>query len=289
MFGYLNIRKDTLAEDKQGLWQTFMCGLCVSTKKLFGNLPRMLVNNDINTFNVLFHAITNTDITIDKARCVAHPLRKRAIPANDGLFDKLAVANVILTYWNLYDDVVDGKGGKKKLAYKLLKPSYGKAAKLWVELDKAIELSYNQLRQAEKNNDTSIDRVAHHFAMLSKHFCTLTLGEECSIHAQNLCYNLGKWVYLIDALDDLDEDTKSGNYNVFVSYYKAQNVNGVAAHFDEIKYLMYTTLNRIAQCYNDLNLTKFRCVTDNLLYDGIRHKTETILNNLRTQAQTTME
>ena len=109
MFGYLNIRRETLADEKQGLWQTFMCGLCVSTKKLVGNLPRMFVNNDVNTFNVLFHAIANEDVTIDRAHCVAHPFRKRPILRTTEITDKLAIANVILTYWNLYDDVVDGR------------------------------------------------------------------------------------------------------------------------------------------------------------------------------------
>lgn len=281
MFGYLNIRRETLADEKQGLWQTFMCGLCVSTKKLVGNLPRMFVNNDVNTFNVLFHAIANEDVTIDRAHCVAHPFRKRPILRTTEITDKLAIANVILTYWNLYDDVVDGAGAKKKLALKAVAKGYRKAAKQWKELDEQIADSYRSLRITEKANDDSIDRVAHHFALLSTHFCTLTLGDKADIYAQNLCYNLGKWVYLIDALDDIADDIKKGNYNPFVSCYHANTAAEVATHYDEIKYVMYTALNRTAQCYNDLNLTKYRCVTDNLVYDSIRHTTETILAKLK--------
>lgn len=30
---------------------------------------------------------------------------------------------------------------------------------------------------------------------------------------QQLLYHLGRWIYLIDAQDDLEEDRASGNYN----------------------------------------------------------------------------
>lgn len=279
MFGYLNTTK-TLEDGQRGLWQTFMCGLCFSTKKLFGNLPRMFISNDINLFNVLFHSILQQDVQVVQSRCAAHPVRKRSVLATTPLTDKLAVANVLLVYLNLYDDVVDGGGLKKKTALKAFSRHYKKAQKQWQQLDQAFCARYRQLRRQEKANCNSPDAVAHSFAMLSQDFCRMVLGDDCSQHALTLCYNLGKWIYLVDALDDAQKDCKKGNYNVFLQCYEAQDASVLAQHKEDISFLMYAVLNRIAQSYNDLNLTKYTCVLKDVLLQSIRDKTAQVLKQL---------
>ena len=47
----------------------------------------------------------------------------------------------------------------------------------------------------------------------------------------------------------------------------------MTAHEDEIRFVLLTLLNRVAQAYNDLNLTKYRCILDNILLVYIRNET----------------
>ena len=128
------------------------------------------------------------------------------------LTDKLSLANVLLTYWNLHDDVVDGDKGKKLIA-NIYKKYHKKAQPQVAELDDIIATRYNQLRELEKCDCDSIDRVADSFAMLAQELCKFVLGEKSSEYAEVLCYNLGKWIYLIDALDDAKKDIKRGNFS----------------------------------------------------------------------------
>ncbi len=279
MFGYVNISKN-LEEGQRGLWQTFMCGLCFSTKKLFGNIPRMFISNDINFFNVLFHSVENVDVQVEQSRCFSHPFKKRSILKMTDLTDKIAVGNIILNYLNIYDDVVDGGGAKKRVALSLYKKSYQKAKKQWKELDDVICLRYEQLRELEKSHCNSLDRVAHSFATLSQDFCKLVLGDHTSEYIETLCYNIGKWIYFIDALDDVEKDLKNKNYNPFVSCYGVKTVEELAQNKEEISFLMYAVLNRIAQSFNDLNLTKYVCVLKNVLFESIREKTELVLGKI---------
>lgn len=281
MFGYLDIEKDKLQDGQRGLWQTFMCGLCFSTKNLFGNFPRMFITNDVNSFNVLFHSIENVDIEIDNRRCFSHPVKKRPVVKTNALTDRLALANVLLTYWNLYDDVIDDNSFKKKTALKSIKKHYAKAKAEFPELDAALAERYGELRTYEQSNCDSIDIVSHSFAALSQDFCKLVLCGNSSAYAETLCYNLGKWIYLIDALDDIDKDIKSGSYNVFVKCYSLTSSKDLSKLYDEVKFVMFSCLNRIAQSYNDLNLTKYTCVLNNVLYDSIRGKTQAILNRIK--------
>ena len=283
MFGYLDIEKDKLEEGQRGLWQTFMCGMCISTKKLYGNYPRLFISNDVNFFNVLFHSVTNLDVAVENKNCFSHPIRKRSILQETAFTEKLSIANVLLTYWNIYDDTVDGGSVKKKTALKLFRKPYRKAKKYFPELDEMLFQRYGELRELEQSNCGSIDRVAHAFAQLSQDFATLILGEQANEYVQTLCYNLGKWIYLIDALDDVKKDLKHRNYNPFVACYGANSVNDIKNKYDELSFEMFAVLNRIAQCYNDLNLTKYTCILNNVLFDSIRNKTKQVLNRYKTE------
>ncbi|MCM1042637.1 MAG: DUF5685 family protein [Corallococcus sp.] len=277
MFGYVNIAKDKLEEGQQGLYQTFMCGLCMSTKRLFGQSPRATVNYDITFFNVLFHSFLNIDVDLLSERCIAHPFKKRSILKQTSLCDRLAAANILLVYLNLYDDVVDGGKFKKKAALKSLKKTYLKATDLEPVLNGKLQNRYEQLRNLEKEGCGALDKVCHPFANLSKDFAEVMLGNECNGYIFDLCYNIGKWIYLIDALDDVAQDIKSGQYNAIVSCFSLTNERDVTNHLDEISFVMYATLNRIAQCYNDLNLTKYTCILSNVIYESLRDKTKQVL------------
>ncbi len=245
MFGYLDIEKGTLNDGQRGLWQTFMCGLCFSTKKLYGNYPRMFITNDVNFFNVLFHSVLNLDVKIDNRRCFSHPVKKRSVLNPTELTDKLAAANILLTYWNIYDDVLDDNSTKKKAALKLFKQSYLKAKEQFEELDGVLSKRYAELQSLEKSDCTSVDKVAHSFAALSQDFCRIVLEDKTNGYVETLCYNVGKWIYLIDALDDVKKDIKKRGYNVFVKSYNVTSDKELAQYIDEIEFEMYSVLNRI--------------------------------------------
>ena len=281
MFGYLDIDKTTLEQNQQGLWQSFMCSMCFSIKKLFGNLPRMYVTNDLNFFLVLFSSINKEVVQLVETRCFSHPVKKQTMIEPWQLSDKMAIANVLFAYWNLYDDVVDGTSVKKKLAFGVVKRSYNKARKLWKELDEVIANRTKQLSELEKSHCGNLDLVADSFATLSQEFCKLSLQDNATQFAQVLCYNIGKWVYLIDALDDVDKDVKGKQYNAFATCFNVESYTQLAEFYDDIQFEMFAVINRIAQSFNDLNLTEYGCVLRNILLQSIRNKTQQVLTKIK--------
>ena len=285
MFGYLDVDKQTLEDGQSGLWQTFMCGLCFSTKRLYGNFPRMFISNDVNFFNVLFHSILGEEIEIYESRCFSHPIKKRTILKQTELTDRLATANVLLTYWNVYDDTVDGGRIGKVTALKALTRAYNKAKKDFPQLDDMLSLRYGELRKMEQSANCGIDRIAHAFSQLAEDFATLILGDKATDHAKTLCYNLGKWIYLIDALDDAEKDLKKKQYNPFVAHYGVTSFAELATRYDELQFEAFAVLNRIAGAYNDLNLTKYNCILNNVIFKSIRNKTNDILRKYKRDAQ----
>lgn len=278
MFGYIDINRETLDKGKQGFWQSFMCGLCFSTKKMFGNISRMAITNDVNFFNVLFHSVLDSEVKLEEKKCFSHPLKKQAMLEVSPLTDKIAIAHVILVYYNLLDDVLDGSK-KKKIALNTIKKDYEKAKGLWGEFDEVLNDDYQELRKLEKTaGNKSLDLISHPFAELSRSFAKLVLEDKYNDTVGDLCYNVGKWVYLIDALDDVKEDLKHKQFNAFTNSYGADSLDFVAENKEEITFVMYAVLNRIAQCYNDLNKTMYSCLLENIIFESMRNKTKQILN-----------
>lgn len=281
MLGYVNIDKKKLNDAEKGLFQTFMCGICVSTKELYGQLERNIITNDINILGILIFSYLSRSPEMYTARCVSSPFKKRSIFRRNEIFDNLATANILLCYANLTDDLVDGDN-RKKLAVKALTPSYKKAAKLLPKLNDELSELYSSLRSLESEYSQSIDLVCDNSAKMLQSVLSAVAGKTDD-KLLNLCYNIGKWVYLIDALDDLEKDARKKNYNPLLSYFgDYTNVKDFTqTHEKDLEYIFYSVLNQIATDYNDLNLNMYRCVLDNVIYFGIREKTEQILSKYK--------
>lgn len=282
MYGYINIDKDKLSKNEFGLYHTFLCGICLSTKKLFNNFSRFLVNYDINFFNIFFHSYLNCDAEIGMQRCVSSPFRKRTVLNSNDITDKLSIANVILMYINIKDDCIDEHRVSKKVVLASLVNSYEEAVSLAPELNNKLTNLYQTLRDNELNKCNVLDKVCDSVAELSVEVGNYLTGGNTNKYLNDLLYNIGKWVYLIDALDDLKKDMKNKQYNPLLMCLNNNN-NKSAREFvsnnkDTLNFIFNTTLNRITQCFNDLNLNKYSCILRNILYNSLRTITNKIFN-----------
>lgn len=274
MFGYLKPDKSKLQKGELGLYQTFLCGICMSTKKQFGNTKRILVNYDINFFNILLHSYLNLPFQFANQRCIASPVKKRSIMKTDELTEKLSAANIVLAYHKAVDDENDEGGYKAKLAKSVLKGAYKKAAALVPEIDEIILRQNKELSRLEKNGESNIDKLSHCFALLSKEMVQAIVpnADETLL---SLVYNTGKWIYLTDALDDMKKDLKNRQFNAFLSAYG--NIGKVRENAVEVGFVLNATLNKAITDYNDLNLQYYGCLLNNLFYFSLREKTNALL------------
>ena len=80
-----------------------------------------------------------------------------------------------------------------------------------------------------------------------------------------MLYHVGRWIYLTDAWDDLQEDRESGAYNPAAARWP----DGPEAHGDELRTTLRHSLNLAASAYS---LADFGCWSDilaNILYLGL--------------------
>lgn len=286
MFGYVKTDLANMYVKDTILYKAMYCGLCKAIGKVSGQRGRLVLNYDLTFLSVLLHNLTDTDVKIEKQHCVIHTITKRPVAIPDKLTERIAALNVILARYKLNDDVLDNGKGRVKRAF--FAKAYKKAKRKEPELDKIVKNRYAELIKYEKANSDSIDMVADPFGNMMVDVVNELLGDKCVENVKELAYNLGKWIYLIDAVDDFDKDKKKGNFNVFINVYPEIN-NKEALLKEKLKDILVVfaaVLTRINELAKTLEYRFNHDLIDNVLLRGLNVQTKNILENQKCKSTT---
>lgn len=282
MFGYLRADTPYLYIKDDNLYKAAYCGLCKAIGQVCGQPSRMGLTYDATFFSVLLHNIKGEDIETENSRCLAHCVGKKRLMAKaDETMRKLGAFNTVLAYLKYDDDVRDEKKGKGKRLW--FKRGFAKAKKAYPELTAITVNDLQKQRLAEENGGTdSVDFAADATATMLSDVSDYILGEHKSEYSRKLFYTIGKWIYLIDALDDYDEDRKKGTYNPFVKAFGASDGKALMEEREkEIDFIFNSLFYDIRECAAGLKFHFNRDLTDNVLLRGLPVKTKEIKEKLR--------
>lgn len=213
MFGYVLPAADALSPADKETFQAAYCGLCHTLGRRYGLAGRMILNYD---FTFLAMLLEKTPWQSCRSRCVAHPFRRRTCRCGSGAMDTAADMSIVLAWWQLQDGIADHgffAGLKYRAAALFLRRAYRRAQKRQPAFDAATRAQLRELAALEAERCPSLDRPADTFARLLQ---SAAAAEEDPIRRrvlEQLLYHLGRWIYLIDAADDLAKDTAAGSYN----------------------------------------------------------------------------
>lgn len=279
MFGYVKTDMPYMYVKDTTLYKAMYCGLCKGIGCACGTKGRLVLNYDLTFLSVLAHNLMDLDVKIEKQRCIIHHIRKRPVAVPDELTERIGALNVILAYHKLNDDVLDS--GKGKVARKFFKSSYKKAKLKEPEFDKIVENRYKDLVAYEKTGGDSVDISADPFGNMMSEVMSVLLGDNCTENVKQLAYELGKWIYLIDALDDFDKDKKKNNFNVFINADKSigSKQEFIAKNKEQLIFTFGSILSKIASLATSLEYKFNHDLTDNVLLRGLRAETQRILEN----------
>lgn len=219
MFGYVRPCRPELKCKDFDLYRATYCGLCRCLRRRYGLLAPMFLNFDF-TFLALVLWSAEERFTPCAGRCHANPLRKKPMCPDSPALEQAADESIVLTWWKLRDAMGDEpfwKGLPARVLSGLLGPAYRKAAARRPEFAAAVKESLGELNRLEGEQCPSMDRTADTFARLLQ-AAAPGEGTEGRVLGQ-LLYHLGRWIYLIDARDDLVEDRAACRYNPVAARY----------------------------------------------------------------------
>jgi hypothetical protein len=277
MFGYIKPDLPNLYIKDSVLYRSMYCGLCKSIGANCGTVSRFTLNYDMAFLSTLFHNIMDKDVVIKDEKCIMHQIVKRPMASRDYITDVAAYLNVFFTYYKLTDDIEDLKKGRFKRSF--FKKGYKKSLKVMPELEKIIKDRYSELVRIEKEACDSIDIAADPFGNMIKDISVLVLKEYSNADTEALCYGIGKFVYLIDALDDYNKDIKKDNYNVFYNAYKCSDYDELLIKFkNDIEFVFGSIFKIISDSLKNIKFYFNHDLTDNILLKGLPQVTKKILN-----------
>ena len=224
MFGYVRPADGHLTAEDKSRFQTAYCGLCRSLGRRYGLAARMILNYDLAFLAMLLSR--EPECLTAHCRCPAHPIRGCDALEGQDAFDTAADLSVILTWWQLKDGVADHgffRGLPYRAALLLLRRAYRKARARRPGFDACTQAHLEELARLEAEQCPSIDRAADAFAALLAGASEEEADPVRRRVLRQLLYHLGRWVYLVDAADDLKKDVKSGSYNPLVYRFHAES------------------------------------------------------------------
>lgn len=278
MFGYIRAEKPELKVKEFEMYKAVYCSLCRTLGKYYGILSRFTLSYDFTFLALLNMSLKDGCDCIERKRCAFNPLKKCNYCKSDEHLKMPSAAAMIMLYYKIKDNIADEKGFKK-LGYSIMLPIFSgahkKAAKLYPYIEDAVALYIKEQNQLESENCDSLDKVCDPTAkVLSK---ILMLCSEDDIEKrvlERLGYCLGRYIYLLDAACDLQDDVKKNRYNVLKF--------GVADNIEErVTPQLYFCVNEAAKAFELLNIKKYKTILGNIIYLGLEETFKKELENER--------
>ena len=290
MFGYIKPNIPELRVKEYELYRAVYCGLCESLGRSITCTSRLSLSYDFVFLALVRMALTGESGKIERHRCLAHPTKKRAVIVNSHELDYTARLSAVLTYHKLRDDIADGKG-LKRLGVRFLMPEakrMRRRACFDKDAQEFIAGRLDELSRLERECCDSPDRAAEPFGELMAYASALGFEENTSEAriAAEIGRHIGRYIYIIDALDDLGDDIKSGSYNPFRQMY-TDGVDGVAREAENIRTALTMELVGVSSAVELIDFSKtpeYGEIIKNIIYLGLPACTDKVLSKYKSES-----
>ncbi|MDD3336978.1 MAG: DUF5685 family protein [Eubacteriales bacterium] len=260
MFGYVTIAADTLPKESQERYRAYYCGLCRTLRQRYGNLGRMTLSYDLTFLWIVLSSLYEPMETDGSERCALHPFKPHAYVGNE-LSDYCADMNVALSYHKCRDDWQDDRSVASFLSMKALEKPYRQIQARYPEKCAAMEQCLQRISQTEKAGAPEPDVLANQTAKMLG--CLYRCREdEWADTLEHMGEALGRFIYLMDAYDDLPKDQKRGRYNPLTEAAEQEDYE------DFCKESLTMLIAECTQAFEVLPLVQDVEILRNILYAG---------------------
>jgi hypothetical protein len=260
MFGYVIGNRQQMTEADLKIYRGCYCGLCRMLKKRWGAIYRLTVNYDLTFLILLLSALDQTEEKVSgQERCIAHPFSTHDYWYN--LHTEYAAdMNIALVYNNLIDDWLDDRSYKGRIKAWFLRRPYRKLQKDYPKQCALITDCMRQLKDLEDADENRPDLPADCFGRM---LAGIFSPEQTDSQLWRMAYNLGCFIYIMDAAVDLPRDIKKGKYNPLI----------FAGTVDFRPHLLML-IGACTEDFEKLPLMRYQSILRNILYSGVWIKYE---------------
>ncbi len=283
MFGYIVPTKEHLGEEDFNTFCSYYCGLCKSMGKYCSHSSRLGLSYDLTFLSIVLSSVIGENNEVLSQHCIIHPIKKKRVVKSNYILEYTAMMATILAYEKCKDDVHDDKSIKAIGGMMLYRSAYKKAIKKYSEVSSCISDRLKELREIEKNKIYDIDIAADKFALiLQKLFTPDFITDKNTIRQLEwFGYNIGRWIYTLDAINDLESDFKSKSYNPLL----CDNIENIKEYCvslcEKTEQSLTFTLENAAEAFDLMKLYRNSELLNKMIYISLPFKQSQVLGKYR--------
>ncbi|MDR1217937.1 MAG: DUF5685 family protein, partial [Oscillospiraceae bacterium] len=230
VFGYIRPVRGELKVREFEAFRACYCGLCHALGRHYGAAARLVLNFDLVFLAMLLWEDAG-EPEVELRRCPVSPLKRKRCCRETQSLERCAGYSVILTYWKLRDSVRDETFFKRcaaRAALLFLRRAYKDASKRYARFDGMARAALDELEQIEATAPSvnSLDEAADKFARILS-AASEDHGDGRGRALEQILYHTGRWIYIIDACDDLKEDAARNRFNPVAARFGAAAAHGL--------------------------------------------------------------
>ncbi|AEF86738.1 conserved hypothetical protein [Treponema primitia ZAS-2] len=222
MFGTVRANRKALSPEERKRYDGAYCGLCCELGARAGALGRSCLSYDMAFLSMLLSSVYKLDEKQKNCVCAFRPIPHPCI-ANEAL-SYCADMNIILSYYQALDDWKDDRKRSAKQKSDALAAYLPTLSEKWPGQCLTIKEKLKDLSAIEKANELNPDLPMNCFGeLLGEIFLWAPGGAACSADSgeyaaplKAMGAALGRFIYLLDACNDLRRDIKKQRYNPLV-------------------------------------------------------------------------
>ena len=264
MFGYVQAHKPELKMREFYKYKAYYCGLCKGLREKYGFLGQLTLTYDMTFLVMLLTSLYEVETKREECRCVVHPVKKQKMLSNE-ITEYAADMNIILTYYHFVDDWQDEKSKLGLAGLHAFRKTYLELEEKYPEKCRAIRKCLYLLKKCEERGEENIDITARYFGeLMAEHFAYKKDVWEKPL--KRMGFYLGKFIYIMDAYDDVEKDLESGSYNAFAKLYGQADFEERCREMMNFVLAECTAQFEWLPCIEDANILR------NILYAGVWQK-----------------
>lgn len=274
MLGYIEPDKSELKIKDLETYRGYYCGLCKEVGETYGQLSRMWVGDDMTFLAIFLGALTNGEDCIEHQHCIIHPFKKQPVEIHEQSIKYAGDMMIILRAEKHIDDYKDGEKSIFSGKITRIPSKYEKAANMHSLEAKTINESLQRLYSFEENGKSNVREMSMCFGQVMKAvFSGFAIPDSQREAVEEFADNLGRWLYLIDIVDDFQEDMQERRFNPLVDL----DIKELKTAKEMVKPALVHYLGEITKSYEKIEFKKNKTILDNIVYLGVKKTTEKLL------------
>ena len=261
MFGYVTIYEPELKVKDLKKYKAYYCGLCRMLKEKYGFMGQMTLTYDMTFAVILLSSLYENASEAERHRCKVHPIKKQMMLRNE-ITDYAAAMNVLLAYYHMEDDWQDDRKVTSLMTKSMIHGKVRRIIEEYPRQSRAIRSALEELSSCEKEECTDIDRTAGCFGRLMEELFVYR-EDIWERNLRKMGFFLGKFIYIMDAYEDLPEDLKKGRYNPL------RRLSAREDYEERIKQILCMMIAESTAEFERLPCLMDVDILRNILYDGV--------------------